>query len=178
MRIKEARKKNNMTQKELADAIGVDFTVISKYEKGTVTPPAKRLEAISKVLGESIDYLVSDDLLIENNKQTKNIEDKESLESDLILDRESLLYKRLLIYAKGLCELCKHNAPFEMDGEPYLELHQLTSMSDGGLPVPENTVLLCPNCHTKIHQLKDSKDLEELNRVASNHKEQKKKHNN
>lgn len=166
MRIKEVRKQKKMTQKDLANAIGVDFTVVSKYEKGTVTPPTSRLEAISKVLNVPIDYLIGEDIIVETKPASPV---NESLSSDLVLDQNSLLFQRLLAYAKGCCELCGNAAPFEKDGVPYLEMHQLQAMSDGGLPIPENTVLLCPNCHTRIHQLKNEDDLNSLKEAAKKH---------
>lgn len=51
------------TQLELADAIGVDFTYISKIEKGKAPPPAReRIEAAARFLqlseAEEIDLLL------------------------------------------------------------------------------------------------------------------------
>ena len=170
MKIKEARKLKKLTQKELADAIGVSFSVISKYENGTVIPPANRLEAISKVLEVSVDFLIGNGLMVEVMTSPNKSSENESTSSDMILDQNSILYKQLLTYTHGNCELCGNAAPFKKSGKPYLEMHQLISMSDGGLPIPENIVLLCPNCHTRIHQLKDTEDLDKLKKAAKKHR--------
>ena len=61
MNIRKMRKLRDMTQKQLADAIGVDNSIISKYENNIVIPPADRLEAIAQVLNVSLDALINDD---------------------------------------------------------------------------------------------------------------------
>lgn len=48
--IKKARKKRNLTQKELADRIGKTESSIRKYEKGLVQIPIDVLEQIALVL--------------------------------------------------------------------------------------------------------------------------------
>ena len=65
--------------------------------------------------------------------------------------------------AKGLCELCGEPAPFrDRKGQPYLETHHVIWLSRGGKDSTENTVALCPNCHTRIHVLDDPGDTEKL----------------
>lgn len=55
--------------------------------------------------------------------------------------------------AKGVCYDCRQLAPFRtrQTGEPYLEVHHILSLAEGGLDTPENVVALCPNCHRKRH---------------------------
>lgn len=54
--------------------------------------------------------------------------------------------------ASGQCELCEQAAPFQgRDGIPYLEVHHVKTLADGGPDFPSNTVALCPNCHRAIH---------------------------
>jgi 5-methylcytosine-specific restriction endonuclease McrA len=55
--------------------------------------------------------------------------------------------------AKGLCEGCRAGAPFRRrDGSPYLEVHHVTRLSDGGPDHPAKVIALCPNCHTRAHR--------------------------
>lgn len=58
-----------------------------------------------------------------------------------------------LYRAEGFCEKCKEKAPFikRSNGEPYLEVHHIIPLSQGGLDSLENVVSLCPNCHREIH---------------------------
>ena len=54
--------------------------------------------------------------------------------------------------ADGICDLCGSPAPFERpDGLPYLEVHHIKTLADGGKDIPANTVALCPNCHREAH---------------------------
>lgn len=55
--------------------------------------------------------------------------------------------------AKGKCELCKKDAPFlrKSDGSPFLEIHHIVTLADGGRDTVANATALCPNCHRKVH---------------------------
>lgn len=169
MKIKEARKRKHMTQKELADKIGVNFSVVSRYENGTIIPPANRLQRISDILEVSVDFLLGkeDDVLFEGQRRVFF----DSLAADMFLVSQSAAKCRLLEQSNGICELCGNKAPFDdKDGVPYLEIHLIQWRSEGGLPVPENTVALCPNCHRKVHILNDKEDIEKLKEAAEKHK--------
>ncbi|WP_339179300.1 helix-turn-helix domain-containing protein [Oceanobacillus sp. FSL W7-1293] len=56
-RIKENRKRNKLTQKELGEKIGVKDNTVSAYERGAISPEQDMLFAISDVLGISINEL-------------------------------------------------------------------------------------------------------------------------
>lgn len=54
--------------------------------------------------------------------------------------------------ANGVCEYCEESAPFKTDsGEPYLEVHHVDELGEGGEDHPDKVVALCPNCHKEIH---------------------------
>ena len=48
-----------MTQRELADILGVERSSIAKWESGSAYPRASQLPALAKALGCSIDELYS-----------------------------------------------------------------------------------------------------------------------
>lgn len=50
MNIKRYRKERGLTQEDLANKTGIQRTTISKYEKGTLTPPSYNLKDIEKAL--------------------------------------------------------------------------------------------------------------------------------
>lgn len=74
-------------------------------------------------------------------------------------DAKRTLYERAkhvvdyaLARAKGICEACGSAAPFvRPSGEPYLEVHHIDRLSDGGLDVPHRVASICPTCHRRIH---------------------------
>lgn len=55
--------------------------------------------------------------------------------------------------ANGVCERCDNAAPFrrKSDGSPYLEVHHMKRLADGGDDTVNNAIALCPNCHRKLH---------------------------
>lgn len=54
--------------------------------------------------------------------------------------------------ASGFCELCNDEAPFlKDDGVPYLEVHHVRPLAEGGSDTLSNTIALCPNCHMRLH---------------------------
>jgi 5-methylcytosine-specific restriction protein A len=58
--------------------------------------------------------------------------------------------------AQGLCELCDASAPFVAhDDVPFLEVHHVKHLGDGGSDQVENAAALCPNCHRALHYAKD-----------------------
>ena len=61
--------------------------------------------------------------------------------------------------ADGVCELCGSLAPFHrIGGDPYLEVHHVKTLAEGGPDVIENAVALCPNCHRELHHGASSDD--------------------
>ena len=57
-----------------------------------------------------------------------------------------------LARADGICEACGAAAPFKKpDGTPYLEVHHIRRLSDGGPDSPEWVAAICPNCHRRAH---------------------------
>lgn len=66
----------------------------------------------------------------------------------------------VLEVANGSCESCKSSAPFlKEDATPYLEVHHIKWLSQGGSDTVSNAVALCPNCHRRLHYAPDAKQL-------------------
>lgn len=66
-KIKKARSESNLTQKELADTLGVTFQTVSKWENDTTEPDLATLRMLAKTLGCSLEYLVQEDEEDENS---------------------------------------------------------------------------------------------------------------
>lgn len=58
-KLRELRKHNKVTQRQLAEQVGIDFTYISKIESGAMDPPAEdKIIRMAEVLGVDSDELV------------------------------------------------------------------------------------------------------------------------
>ena len=57
-RVKNLRKQHGMSQSDLADAIGISYAQIGRYENKGAQPPAETLKKIASVLEVSPDYLL------------------------------------------------------------------------------------------------------------------------
>ena len=60
-RIKKLRKSKGVTQRELADRLGISEQAISKWEKNLSNPSTKNLLQIAKIFGVSISYFYQDE---------------------------------------------------------------------------------------------------------------------
>lgn len=62
----------------------------------------------------------------------------------------------VLEQADGRCEVCDQPAPFTReDGSPYLEVHHVRQLAEGGPDTVDNAVAACPNCHRALHHSND-----------------------
>lgn len=74
--------------------------------------------------------------------------------------RDPFVKAWVLSNAEGKCEACQLPAPFHRtDGTPYLEVHHLIPLSEGGSDTISNTLAVCPNCHRKLHFSLDKESL-------------------
>lgn len=144
------RKSLGMTQAEFAQAIGVDKSVVYKYEHGLLSPSKRRQKIIEQLISPE-------------DKDDTSYEDSNSTEI-----RMNGYIRRLLVSgANGLCELCGNEAPFmDKEGRPYLKPYMVNKSEND---VVRCYVVLCPNCFDKIKVLSFSDDIELLKKKASDH---------
>jgi len=75
--------------------------------------------------------------------------------------RSALVAQQALQRAQGRCELCGSSAPFvDLNDEPFLEVHHIIPLSEGGTDDLQNTAALCPNCHRAVHYAKNAPELQ------------------
>ena len=58
IRLKTLRNEKHLSQKKLAEQLGVSQQAICKYEKGLAEPDISMLKRISDLFGVSVDYLI------------------------------------------------------------------------------------------------------------------------
>ena len=75
-KIMELRKKNGLSQEELAEKVGVARQTISKWELGETSPDLKQAKELSRIFNVSLDELASNDIrdvLIEKTSNTEKL---------------------------------------------------------------------------------------------------------
>jgi len=60
-RLRELRKQNKWTQKELATKLDIRFGQLNKYECGLNAPPLEKLMQMSSLLNVTVDFLLTGD---------------------------------------------------------------------------------------------------------------------
>ena len=76
--IKELRKKNNLTQKDLADKYGVTYQAVSKWERGLNLPDISIMMEISKLFNVDISEIL-------NGEKNKNLKSNKKIYIILII---------------------------------------------------------------------------------------------
>ena len=83
--IKQKRMEKNLTQMQLADALGISYQAVSNWERGNSMPDISKLGELSTVLGCSVEELLG------NNDKAKVVEDMIKGEEPKEMDMEDLL---------------------------------------------------------------------------------------
>lgn len=128
------------------------------------------LESIMDLEETKAKQLSPENLAVQIKKgKSKETQKKESV----VYYRNAYIKEMVKFLAKGKCQMCGDKAPFyDRDGKPYLEEHHVKRLADGGSDTMDNVVAVCPNCHRKVHILKDKKDLFLLEAVAKDNEKQ------
>lgn len=130
------------------------------------------------------EYCPNNETLIQNEKKLEKSISRKTIQEikELAIEKSKLNEKKNLVrkvstynyerslvireyvkeLANGICQLCDNKAPFEVKGKPFLHVHHIEYLSEGGEDTIENAVAVCPNCHAKIHQLELKEDKEKL----------------
>jgi len=73
--------------------------------------------------------------------------------------RDPAVKAHVLLESAFRCELCNSKSFLNDNGDPFLEIHHVKRLADGGSDTPGNAVALCPNCHRACHYAKNRKKL-------------------
>lgn len=74
--------------------------------------------------------------------------------------RDPAIVGWVLAHARGKCEICDDPAPFlTRDAQPYLEVHHVRPLAEGGPDTIDNACATCPTCHRRLHYGSDSQRL-------------------
>lgn len=106
-RIKEARKKKNLSQEKLGNLLGVSKVSICGYENGSRTPTMENFIDLINILDLEPDYALGRDKYIvsESNKDYKIVMADEDIEIIKVLKENKELYNKLCSDPKRTIEL-------------------------------------------------------------------------
>lgn len=118
-RLKEFRKRRNLTQKEVATKIGVSEQALSKWENGDCLPDVYNLRLLAIVLNVSVDCLLD----TENETAEKVIEtiNINGAVFEIVEKPETILAGKV-IYAKDFSDVSDFNSAIDAianEGTPY-----------------------------------------------------------
>lgn len=73
-----------------------------------------------------------------------------------------------LAIAEGICRGCGAPAPFKQEcgGQPFLEVHHVVPLSEGGPDTLGNVIAVCPNCHRRAHHSVDRREFQQTLKQA------------
>ena len=80
--IRELRRKNNLTQEQLADKVGVGFRAVSKWERGINAPELSNMYELCKIFNVTKEELLSGELKEKDNNENNS---KKKLTSNIII---------------------------------------------------------------------------------------------
>lgn len=131
---------------------------------------AEKIERlICEVHGQNFEPTAGFEITVrEKQKEKTNVvplgqeQPKSALRQTTSYQRDAAVKAWVLKEAKGKCECCSRQAPFHgSDGEPFLEVHHLRRLAEGGSDRVFNAVAICPNCHRNLHHGINAKELRE-----------------
>lgn len=107
-KLKKLRKQKGLTQKNVADHLGLHSNSISMYEKGNRKISIENIEKLSQLFGVSTDYLISEnDITLEGNTDKK---EHDMALSDLLDNKFDKLNEALMEDEKYLNLMLKNIA--------------------------------------------------------------------
>lgn len=75
-------------------------------------------------------------------------------------ERAAAVKEYALKWARGICQGCGLAAPFsDKRGRPFLEVHHIRGLAEGGADCPEDVIAICPNCHRRVHYGADGEEV-------------------
>lgn len=134
------------------------------HSKGAVDYIFSEFREEGEILPDFADVIRNEAIQLDRAKSLTNKERLEELKKaskkptqiivqQAVFVRNQLVVVEVLLRANGHCEQCKKPAPFlrDSDNTPYLEVHHIVRLADGGDDTVDNAIALCPNCHRKAH---------------------------
>jgi len=144
------RKINELTYKNVDELYSIQGNAGMTILLGIEAAKQSKLNTYESLFNNEVDTLLLKSKLLNKPKGTSQPEKLTVTQS--VQKRDPKVKAWILLNADGKCELCTKNAPFNKEnGLPYLEVHHIVQLANGGADTVENTVAVCPNCHRALH---------------------------
>lgn len=91
-RIRELRKKHKMSQKELAEKLGISTSAIGMYEQERREPDNTKLEKLCEIFNVTLDYLLGRKTMLRTLPQSNDIIETFDLMAADILEHGGLMF--------------------------------------------------------------------------------------
>ena len=130
-KLQELRKQKGLTQEELADALFVSRTAVSKWESGRGYPSIDSLKAISAFFSVSIDELLSGNEILDAAKE-ENRQKQEQLCGTVfgLLDISAILFFFLPLFGQRSADAVFEVSLLELSSvAPFLKTAYITAIS-------------------------------------------------
>jgi hypothetical protein len=127
--------------------------IIAVKKPGTISGRAHDYEVVAVEMSVSIFDLREQAYLFADMQPSK------TRREEWQRTRSAMIAQYAHCRSRGNCEACKDPAPFmRRNGEPYLEIHHIRALADGGADHPLNVAAVCPNCHNRVTHGKDANE--------------------
>lgn len=131
-RLREFRKRRNMTQKEVATKIGVSEQALSKWENGECLPDVYNLKLLALALNVSVDCLLDTE-----NETTEKVIETININGAVfeIVEKPETILAGKIVYAKDYSDMDGFDSAIEAvitEGKSFLE-----ALIDTALPISD-----------------------------------------
>ena len=131
-RLREFRKRRNMTQKEVATKIGVSEQALSKWENGECLPDVYNLKLLALALNVSVDCLLDTE-----NETTEKVIETININGAVfeIVEKPETILAGKIVYAKDYSDMAGFDSAIEAvitEGKSFLE-----ALIDTALPISD-----------------------------------------
>lgn len=150
----ELRKKNHLSQEQLAEQLGVSRQAVSKWETGQSVPESDKILSISRYFGVSLDFLMKDETAVppEDPASPEPAAEETGSDKPAKHDRKTLglaaciggiagliLWGVLSIFAPSASDSIAESSVIQIDGGGILILLCLAAIVSGAFLILKNT---------------------------------------
>lgn len=170
LKIDPNSKGGNRTKRILIYCPGMSHELWNDIAQGSITS-SKYINNVCEPTSDNValEEKVKSLLFTDITDPTGNLTPNKTTQNTEAFIRDPKVKAWVLKLANGICESCDSPAPFfKQDGMPYLEVHHVLPLSEGGSDRVSNAIAVCPNCHMRFHYASDKIEIrkEAINKLS------------